>query len=169
MPPQRRECVCTEEDLSYATVMTSQLFVGVCPQGKRLSLLSLCDSYTHAHTYIHTYTYINAYIICYCSFKRSCPTWMTRNSCSTRNNQYATPRAPLRNTEAPAATAWGTMRSSSDTQWRKQIRCKEFHLNMAPRWVTRKRFNTAHATRGVATPPLPNALPNAPNQCIPSR
>lgn len=143
---------------------------GGLPTGKKtFTPFTLPLTHTHAHTYIHTYTYINAYIICFCSFKRSCPTWMTRNSCSTRNNQYATPRAPLRNTEAPAATAWGTMRSSSDTQWRKQIRCKEFHLNTAPRWVTRKHFNTPHATRGVAKPPLPNALPNAPNQCIPYR
>lgn len=134
---------CVRVLLSYAITMTSQLFV-LLPTGKNekskktFTPFTLPQLHTHTHTYIyiHTYhkhTYINSFLIWFCSFKRSCPTWMTRNSCLTRSNQYATPRAPSRNMEAPAAIAWGTMRSSSDTRWRRQIRCKEFHLNTEPR------------------------------------
>lgn len=69
------------------------------------------------------------------SFKRSYLIWMTRNSCSTRSNRFATPRAPSSGMEAPAATACGTTRLSSSTLSRRRTLSRASPSSTDARWV----------------------------------
>lgn len=146
--------MCVRVLSSYATVMTSQLFVGVCPQGKRLSLLSLYHSHTHMYT--HTYTYINAYLICFLQFQEIVP---DMDDSEFMFNEKQSIRDSSRTLKKYGSTCCNSLRNNEilirhtveKTDTLQGISLK-YGATVSNDW----NFYTAHATRGATNSSLSN-------------